>query len=260
MKHNFEERKQNRIDWALSQAAKNVQKSAAAAAHANVLAAAIPPGQPILIGHHSERRHRRDLEKIHNQMQKSVEADKKAAYYQQKAKDIEMGDAISSDDPQAIEKLEKLIATMQEMQNFYVAANKCVKKNDREKFLTLPYATAQLWENLTTPKHGCTGFPAYKLSNNNQNILQKKKRLEELKAVAAIQQEGWEDKGVKAVLNKEANRMQLIFPGKPAEDVRKQLRRNGFIWCRSEGAWQRKLNGNGIFAAKYFLENYTPEG
>lgn len=45
----------------------------------------IPMGQPILVGHHSEKRHRRDIEKINNQMSKAVELSSKAEYYSDKA-------------------------------------------------------------------------------------------------------------------------------------------------------------------------------
>lgn len=45
----------------------------------------IVPGQPILVGHHSEKRHRRDLEKSWNAMDKSVEASNKAEELRQKA-------------------------------------------------------------------------------------------------------------------------------------------------------------------------------
>lgn len=38
-------------------------------------------GTPILVGHHSEKRHRRDLEKIDNRMRKSIEEDKKSNHY-----------------------------------------------------------------------------------------------------------------------------------------------------------------------------------
>lgn len=41
----------------------------------------IPMGQPILVGHHSEARHRRDLDKSWNAMGKSVELSKKAEDY-----------------------------------------------------------------------------------------------------------------------------------------------------------------------------------
>ncbi len=45
----------------------------------------IPFGQPILVGHHSEGRHRRDLERIDSNMGKSVEEQKKAEEYQRRA-------------------------------------------------------------------------------------------------------------------------------------------------------------------------------
>src|SRR5690606_225754 len=43
-------------------------------AHAQNIASAIPPGQPILVGHHSERRHRRDLNRINGLTRKGFDA------------------------------------------------------------------------------------------------------------------------------------------------------------------------------------------
>lgn len=45
----------------------------------------IPMGQPILIGHHSERRHRRDLERSDNAMRKSIEENEKSEHYGHRA-------------------------------------------------------------------------------------------------------------------------------------------------------------------------------
>ncbi len=45
----------------------------------------IPLGQPILAGHHSERRARRDQEKIWSNTQKSIDEGKRAAYWKGKA-------------------------------------------------------------------------------------------------------------------------------------------------------------------------------
>lgn len=45
----------------------------------------IPMGQPILVGHHSEKRHRRDLERADNHMRAGVEALDKAEHYQRRA-------------------------------------------------------------------------------------------------------------------------------------------------------------------------------
>src|SRR5690606_38121523 len=45
-------------------------------------------GTPILVGHHSEKRHRRDLERIDNRMRRSIEEDKKAEHYQHRISSI----------------------------------------------------------------------------------------------------------------------------------------------------------------------------
>ena len=48
----------------------------------------IPFGQPILIGHHSERRHRRDIERIRKNMEKSAEESEKAEYLKSRSFDL----------------------------------------------------------------------------------------------------------------------------------------------------------------------------
>ncbi|HEU0227253.1 MAG TPA: DUF3560 domain-containing protein [Arachidicoccus soli] len=48
-------------------------------------ATGIPLGQPILVGHHSESRHRKVIERADNAMRKSIEEDKKAEDYRRRA-------------------------------------------------------------------------------------------------------------------------------------------------------------------------------
>lgn len=54
------------------------QRAASTRATADNISSMIPPGQPILVGHHSERHHRRDLDKIDRNMRKTIEESKKA--------------------------------------------------------------------------------------------------------------------------------------------------------------------------------------
>ena len=58
-------------------------------------------GQPILVGHHSERRHRRDLDRIHRNLERAMEAEKTAKELAYRAAAVGTG-GISSDDPDAI--------------------------------------------------------------------------------------------------------------------------------------------------------------
>lgn len=57
----------------------------AARARVDQIAGGIPMGQPILIGHHSEKHARRDAEKIENGMRKAVQAWKTAQYWTARA-------------------------------------------------------------------------------------------------------------------------------------------------------------------------------
>lgn len=52
---------------------------------AHTMASAIPMGQPILVGHHSEKRDRNYREKIHNTFRRAFQADDKAKHYARRA-------------------------------------------------------------------------------------------------------------------------------------------------------------------------------
>lgn len=60
-------------------------------------------------------------------------------------------------------------------------------------------------------------------------------------------------------MNRDENRVQIIFDGKPDADIRSDLKRSGFRWAPSQGAWQRQLNQNGIYAAKQVTRKWMPD-
>lgn len=258
MKHNFEERKQNRIEHAREQAEKNKKKSESLHKLSDEMAAHIPPGQPILVGHHSEKADRRYRQKIRDTYSKGVEASKKAAYYVEKAKTIESNDAIFSDDPNAIEKLDERINELQKKQEFMKAANRFIRKRNKDGFLKLEGTSEQLWEELNkSGRFGGMGYASFELTNNGANIRRLKACRSELQRKASMQTVCETIKGVQFIKNVEANRVQLKFDAIPDAQVREDLfYKYGFRWSRTEFAWQRHLNGNGIFAAKQFLEHY----
>ena len=43
--------------------------------------------------------------------------------------------------------------------------------------------------------------------------------------------------GIQIFENRETNRLQLTFDGKPSADIIQELKRDGFRWYRSESAW-----------------------
>lgn len=52
----------------------------------------------------------------------------------------------------------------------------------------------------------------------------------------------------------EQMRVQLIFAGKPAEDVRAILKKWAFRWSPRNQAWQRQLTENGKHAARRAMQ------
>lgn len=211
----------------------------------------IPFGQPILVGHHSEAHHRRDAEKIHSYIDKSIHHEKTAKYYSDKIESLSSNSTISSDDPDAISKLEAKLAAMQHRHQFMKDVNKILsskklsegQKEEQLSDLNIsPNKVASLIKNKK-------GFPRYELSNNTQNMSQVKKRLGQLKAKLAkavespIETAEYLDLGFTLVLNREIDRLQLIFKDKPPEETRNLLKSHGFKWSPSNSAWQRLLNG-----------------
>jgi len=257
MKHDFHQRKQHRIAHAENQASKNEELSNQLYLKSTEMASVIPMGQPILVGHHSEKRDRNYRDKIHNTMGKSVAAGEKAVYYAEKAQTIQSNDAIFSDDPDALQKLEEKLKGLKDNQDFMKSANKLIRKGDKEGFLRLPKATAGMWDQLNVPGWWGKGFAGFSLTNNNANIKRVEQRILVLKNQEAKATVDINVNGVRILENREANRLQLFFDGKPAAEVIKQLKQHGFRWCRSEVAWQRHISNNALYWGKLIAESVS---
>lgn len=72
------ERAEARADRLEERAEKKSGEAAAAWEAGRRIADGIPMGQPILVGHHSERRHRRDIERIHSSTEKTLNLQEEA--------------------------------------------------------------------------------------------------------------------------------------------------------------------------------------
>lgn len=249
----YEERQQNRLDRYEALADKATSNSTALATRSNQMADCIPFGQPILVGHHSEKRDRNFRSKIHSIMGKSVQEMKKAEYYQNKADSVGKG-GISSDDPSAVNKLQSKLEKLQQAQDLMKKANKLIKKfpdhNARlEGLIELGFSEEKALDILN-PKYGSIGFASYSLQNNNAEINRLKKRITELQALENRATKEVENELYKYSECKIENRCIFVFDGKPTDEIRQTLKGNGFKWSPSRGAWVRQLNANGIYASK----------
>ena len=213
----------------------------------------IPPGQPILVDHHSAARHRRDLKNHDRNMRAGIEADNKAAHYERKAKGVGQG-GVSSDDPDAIKKLREQLEKRVEAQSKMKAVNAAIRKGDDEKLRALGLTDHQITELKKPDFCGHVGFASFELSNNNASITRLKKRIAELEKAATAESKEQEFDGFTLVENTDANRIQFLFNRKPSAEVRAILKGEAFRWSRNNEAWQRHLNNAGRYAAKVAIQ------
>jgi hypothetical protein len=224
-------------------------------------------GEPIKVGHHSERKHRNLLERSDNDMRKAGELYRHADKLESRADGVGRA-GISSDDPEAVVKLERKVEALERNHAFMKRANELHWKNGKpgpandaawlaiEEQLGVEAGYFNSHRSLISRERwlGDKPFASFSLSNNNANIKHTKARLEEVRNLWQAETKALDVKeGVKLVENVEENRVQLIFDGKPEADTRALLKRHGFRWSPRNGAWQRHLNGNGIYAAKQVI-------
>lgn len=253
--NSYEAKQQARKDSLESRAAKASESSDAAYRASQRAVEGIVMGQPILVGHHSEGRHRSAIKRADNCMRKSVEEQRRADELARRAAAVGTG-GISSDDPEAVRKLREQLATITSNQEFMKAANKVVKskKSDQDKIAALVARgfTDDSAARLLQPDFaGRVGFPSYLLTNNNANMRRIEQRIKDLEAQAQRESKNIEGSGYTYHEDTEENRIMFRFPGKPAEDVRKKLKSEGFKWSPTRDAWVRQLTGNGLSAARW---------
>jgi hypothetical protein len=114
-KPTYRERRERRAERLRDWAEKRDAKASAARGTADSIMDAIPLGQPILVGHHSQRRHERAIVKLDNATRASAEHNAKASEFRRRADNIAAAAdrAIYDDDPDAPERLRERIAELE---------------------------------------------------------------------------------------------------------------------------------------------------
>lgn len=219
------------------------------------MADVIPMGQPILVGHHSEKSDRAYRGRMTGHMDKSIELSKKAEYYRQKAEAVGTG-GISGYDPDAIAKLEEKLEGLKASQEKAKAANKALRLKDTakgdERLREQGYTDEEIKKLRTPDCFGNIGYAPYMLSNNNATIRRIEKRIKQLQA--AKEHEGEEKETDMYKYSIEEGRVQFVFDRKPEPAVRNILKGNHFKWSPSRGAWVRQATANGRYAAKCVMK------
>ncbi len=260
----YQERIDNKKERYENRAEKAQQQSNAFYQRSKEMADLIPFGQPILVGHHSEKRARNHHKKIWDDMGRSVKAQEKADYLETKAQNI--GSAgIASDDANAIEKLKDKLSGLESAQERMKAINKIIRSSHMSETDKIEYmveshklSEKKAKELLAGDFAGRIGFASYQLSNNNAVIRQTRERIDELEKLhnqEPLSGQG-EIEGLKWSLYEEDGRIKFSFDDIPNEELRRTLKSNGFKWSRYSKAWVRKLTANAVISTERLLEKH----
>ncbi len=181
----YAQRQEARRDRLETAAERQARESSQRFKRARAAVDGIPFGQPILVGHHSERRHRGALAKHDTNMRAAFAADERAKELAGRANSVGTA-GVSSDDPEALQKLRKEFADLDKIQATMKSANAAIRQHKKN-----PEAcVAALCEIITGLKPagarklmepddcGRIGFADYQLQNNNANMRRILKRRE----------------------------------------------------------------------------------
>lgn len=229
----LENRLRKRAEWAESRR----NKAAQSFARADKLAERFAGGQPILVGHHSEKGARADQDRIHAAMNNGCESQAMAAHHDAKADGLErmLERNIYSDDEDAPERIRGRIAELTAKRNAMKASNAAYRKGpaawaahlgvsaEREAALRMAIEGGYSW---CQQPH-----PAYELTNLGGNIRRLENRIEEVTARS--------ERNAKAadagVLIEGEEYVRVTFPEKPGRDVLNALRAAGYYY--QGGSW-----------------------
>lgn len=259
--NSWEARQEARRTRYIERADKARAEGISAQKQANDMLSRIPFGQPILVGHHSEKRHRNLLSKADGLYRKAfVKCEGKAEHYENKADGVGRA-GISSDDPDAVCKLKEKLQKYIKNQELMKACNKVIKHfKTQEEQLTelvkLGISDINANELLKGDFCGRIGFASYSLQNNNAEINRLKKRISQLEVIKSETLDHREEySNFIFETDSNENRLMFIFEGKPDENTRTILKSYAFKWSPTRGAWVRKITPNALYAARKVKES-----
>lgn len=252
----YEERLEERRDRYEVRSEAASQRSDAAYQSSRRATSGIPLGQPIMVGHHSEGRHRSAIARSDAGMRKSIDEQKKAEYYTERAASAGSG-GIDSTDPDAIRKLMLKLLNLQIGQEVKKAANSIVRSKAKKyptqeskipALVDLGFSEAEANGLFVGDFCGRIGFPKYELSNNSANMKRIKQRIQSVGSLAKIEDKEYSffDGWLTVKVDKEEGRVFLSNNDKPSGEVRSIYKSNGYKWSPSNEVWSRKLTNAGI--------------
>lgn len=234
----LEARQERREEWA----AKAEKRSDAAFQSAHQIAGRFEFGQPILVGHHSERKARADQERMHSAMGRAVEEGKLAQHHAAKAAGLEgqLDRAIFSDDVDALPALRARIESLKAQHAARLELNAKARKlrpkpKDRAEMVAalvkaghVEATDARRFLLSSGLERDTAPHPAYQIQNGAAEIRRNENRLA---YITGTNEKFNAAKAAGGVLFEVANdQIRVTFAEKPDRSIIEELKAAGFYW------------------------------
>lgn len=183
----YRERREAKAERLRGWAEKRAEKAQQASADARRAVEGIPFGQPILIGHHSQRKHERALERQDSKLQQAHEHDQKSRSMASRANNIadQAARAIYSDDADAAERLAERIAELEAERDRVKRYNATARTGEPDYSILSDDLRATMISMARAGQlRDDRAIPRYHLANLSADIRRNKQRLEALRAAA----------------------------------------------------------------------------
>lgn len=236
----LERKIERRREWADKAAA----RADSQVKQAHDMASIIPFGQPILVGHHSEKRDRAYRGRIEGKFRKGFENLELSKHHDSKADGLEtqLDRAIFSDDDNAIEALQARIAEHETEREKMKTVNKLYKKGDVEGLRAIGLDYEAIKQKLASlgSYFGQAPHMPYELSNLGGRISTDRKRLDYLKQQRARSAKAEESPNGVTLEQCQGGYVRVTFAEKPDREILNALRGAGFHW--GGGSWAGKAD------------------
>ena len=249
----YEERKQAKIDR-LEEAAYKARKEANGAfERSSNLVKDIPLGQPNIRGALTGV-----MNKSRNAMDRSCKMQDKADYLDSKLTAVSENNAISSDDPNSLEKLQAKIDKLTKQKEFYKSVNAYHRKHGTCKGFEgiTEEQAAELDKNAKYCLNCGKPVASFELTSLNQKIKSAQERIDKIKAVEQMPEELIKYNFCEIESNAETNRVTINFYERQPEEVTQKLKSWGYKWAYTDGVWQRLRTPGAWRLTKQLVEEF----
>lgn len=172
-----------------------------------------------------------------------------------------MSKVIYSTDADALEQLKARLEKQKSVYEGMKNKNKYFRKNCTMKGYPgmKDEDAARIDEAISNAYSWCKApYPQYSMQSMSQKIRATEQRIKALEQEETRTEEVYDTDGLgfEVVENKDISRLQIIFPGdgKVDNQTYNDLRHSGFVYSRTNRAFQRQLNEHARWAAQNFIK------